>query len=434
MMADAQTCEEVLAENERLRQQIAAFRQEQERLRAEQARLNERLRWLQHLFAHMPLGVVIRDLEGRIIENNPVCQDIMGYTAEEVRGKPFAFYTHPDDPDVEKSLFAELVAGKLDSYQVEKRCLRKDGRNVWVFLRSMLMFDEHGSPSANMVIVEDITDERLSGEYQMRREHELLQSEERLRTILKTMPVMLTAFDERGNVVFWNDECVRVTGFGADEMLYNHEAYALLYPDTHYREQVAEQVISPQEEYRDWEIVLTNKHGEERIVAWSNNSGLHPILGWYTWLIGIDVTRRKQAEEERVLLQTQIIEAQQATLRELSSPLLPIAEYVIALPLIGAIDGDRAQQMTETLLEGVYHYRALWVILDITGVSVMDTEVASRLVEAAIAVRLLGAQVILTGICPVMAQTLVGLGVDLRDIVTRSTLQRGIAYAMGLER
>ena len=114
--------------------------------------------------------------------------------------------------------------------------------------------------------------------------------------------------------------------------------------------------------------------------------------------------------------------------------MLPIAEYVIALPLIGAIDGDRAQQMTETLLEGVYHYRALWVILDITGVSVMDTEVASRLVEAAIAVRLLGAQVILTGICPVMAQTLVGLGVDLRDIVTRSTLQRGIAYAMGLER
>jgi rsbT co-antagonist protein RsbR len=122
--------------------------------------------------------------------------------------------------------------------------------------------------------------------------------------------------------------------------------------------------------------------------------------------------------------------AQQAALRELSTPLMPIADQVVALPLIGSIDAARAQQIVERLIEGVAASRAKTAILDITGVPVVDTQVAYALLQATQAVSLLGAQVILTGIRPEVAQTLVGLGVDMSGIITQATLQQGIAHAL----
>jgi len=142
-----------------------------------------------------------------------------------------------------------------------------------------------------------------------------------------------------------------------------------------------------------------------------------------------DLTERKRAAEERARLQDQIIRAQAATLAELSTPLIPISDTVVVMPLIGALDDQRMQQVLEALLHGVEQRRARMAILDITGVPVVDTHVANGLILAAQAVRLLGARVILTGIRPEVAQTLIGLGVNLSDIITHSTLQSGIAYA-----
>ncbi len=143
------------------------------------------------------------------------------------------------------------------------------------------------------------------------------------------------------------------------------------------------------------------------------------------------IARRKQDEVERMELQAQIIQTQQAAIRELSTPLLPLAEKVIVMPLVGTIDSKRAQQIMEMLLEGVATQHAETVIIDITGVRVVDTQVAQAFIQTAQAVRLLGAQVVLTGIQPQIAQTLVHLGADLSGIVTRSTLQAGINYGMG---
>ena len=142
-----------------------------------------------------------------------------------------------------------------------------------------------------------------------------------------------------------------------------------------------------------------------------------------------DLTERKRAAEEHARLQERIIQAQAATLAELSTPLIPISDHVVVMPLIGAIDSDRARQVLETLLHGIERSHARVAILDITGVPLVDTQVAKSLIVAAQAVRLLGARIVLTGIRPEVAQTLVGLGVDLGDIVTHSTLQSGIAYA-----
>jgi PAS domain S-box-containing protein len=147
-------------------------------------------------------------------------------------------------------------------------------------------------------------------------------------------------------------------------------------------------------------------------------------------LIMRDATKQIRNEQERAALHEQVIEAQQAALRELSTPLIPLTDDLLAMPLIGTIDSIRAQQVIETLLAGVAASRAATVILDITGVQVVDTQVANALLRAAQAVKLLGAQVVLTGIRPEIAQTLVGLGLDLSGIVTRATLQSGISFAL----
>jgi rsbT co-antagonist protein RsbR len=152
------------------------------------------------------------------------------------------------------------------------------------------------------------------------------------------------------------------------------------------------------------------------------------VLGTYA-----NITERRRAEEaiRQSALQQEIIAAQQAALRELSTPLIPIMDGVVAMPLIGTIDSARAQQIMETLLEGVGREQADLAILDITGVKVVDTQVANALIRTAQAAQLLGAQVILTGMSAEVAQALVQLGIDLSNVVTRSDLQGGIAYAIG---
>jgi anti-anti-sigma regulatory factor len=118
------------------------------------------------------------------------------------------------------------------------------------------------------------------------------------------------------------------------------------------------------------------------------------------------------------------------TIRELGSPIIPLAQGVIALPLIGAVDSQRAQQVTVALLQGVAKHRATVAIVDITGVPVVDTAVAEALLQAARGVWLLGAEPVLTGIRAEIAQTLVGLGLDLKGITTLATLQEGLEYAI----
>jgi rsbT co-antagonist protein RsbR len=117
-------------------------------------------------------------------------------------------------------------------------------------------------------------------------------------------------------------------------------------------------------------------------------------------------------------------------LSELSTPLLTISDRAVVMPLIGTLDPRRAQDVTRSLLDGIAKTQAEVVILDITGVSGVDTQVADALLRAARAVRLLGAQTLITGIRAEVAQTLVELGADLSGLITLGNLQSGIAYAM----
>ena len=124
-----------------------------------------------------------------------------------------------------------------------------------------------------------------------------------------------------------------------------------------------------------------------------------------------------------------VIREQQEAIRELSTPVLPVRERLLILPIIGLIDAQRARQLTEQLLRAIRSNRAKVVVIDITGVPAMDADVANALVRTVDASRLQGAMVIVTGLSPEIAQTLVTIGVDLSRMHTVGDLQGGIEEA-----
>jgi rsbT co-antagonist protein RsbR len=124
-----------------------------------------------------------------------------------------------------------------------------------------------------------------------------------------------------------------------------------------------------------------------------------------------------------------IIRQQAEAIRELSTPVLQVRERLLILPIIGIVDSQRARQLTEQLLHGIRSNRAKVVVMDITGVPSVDETVANHLVQTVDASRLLGASVIVTGLSPMIAQTLVTIGVDLAKMNTVGDLQGGIEEA-----
>jgi anti-anti-sigma regulatory factor/HAMP domain-containing protein len=119
-----------------------------------------------------------------------------------------------------------------------------------------------------------------------------------------------------------------------------------------------------------------------------------------------------------------------ATLQEISSPVVPVFQGVLIMPLIGVITIDRGQLLTSALLAAIEQHRARIVILDVTGVPIIDEQIARVLLDSAQAARMLGAQVVLTGLRPELAETIVSLGLNLAGLIVRADLQSGVAYAL----
>ncbi len=131
-----------------------------------------------------------------------------------------------------------------------------------------------------------------------------------------------------------------------------------------------------------------------------------------------------------IAMRERIIYSQSRAIAELSTPVIQIWNDVVAMPLIGEIDTSRAKEIMENLLNAILETKATYVLLDITGVPIVDTGVAESLIKTVEAARLLGAQCVLTGIRPEVAQTLVMLGVDLGSIVTKADFRNGLAYIL----
>jgi anti-anti-sigma regulatory factor len=143
-----------------------------------------------------------------------------------------------------------------------------------------------------------------------------------------------------------------------------------------------------------------------------------------------ETAERERAQAESLRLQQEIIKTQQRSLQELSTPIIPVWEDIIIMPLIGSVDSARARDITRALLAGISRHRAKVVIIDVTGVPLVDSNVAGHLHKTIQAAQLKGARTIVTGITAAVAETIVDLGIDWSRFETLSDLQTGLRTAL----
>lgn len=380
---------------------------------SEQMRQERELRIFKSLVDYALDGIGLSDAQGIFVYANPSYQAMTGH-GEDMFGMPVMALYDETQIDVPAIIGEVITHGR---WQGVLPFTRKDQTTFQGHASIYSIEDPEEGKSLLATIVRDITEQqRVEGELAT------------FKTLVDNAPdgINVTTLDAR--LFYANKSFQRMSGYGEEAIgktivdLYADEPEALI--------AAAKQVAG--EGFWSGNFTLRQPDGTLIPTACKVFS-IFDAQGNPRWLAAIvrDISEQQRQEQERQELQQRIIEAQRAALRELSTPLLPLAQGVLAMPLLGTIDSNRAQQVMETLLEGVNIHQAHTAILDITGVQMVDTQVANALIHTAQAVKLLGAQVILTGIRPAMAQTLVNLGADMSGVVTRSTLESGIAYALG---
>lgn len=401
-----------------------------ESLKAENATLKERVAELeatlaknQQIIEKIPQLVYVYDvIAQKNVMSNRELIDMLGYTPEqllEMGDSVLAQVIHPEDlASVIPNHFARLAAARDgEAVETEYRLRDSDGSWRWVVARDVVFArTSEGGLWQTLGTLHDITSRK-----------EMEENLHIFKSIVENATDGINVTNREATIQYANAAYRKMTGLG--DAVVGRNAIELYHDDADMLRAGARQAL----EKGSWrgELSLKSHNGGSLPVA-ATMFSITNELSKSQALAAIvrDILELRKAEAERTLFQEQIIDAQRTALRELSSPLIPIADNVVLMPLIGSIDSARAQQVMETLLEGVAQHRADVAILDITGLRVVDTQVANALVHAAQAIRLLGARVVLTGISPSMAQTLVSLGIELSHIVTRGSLQSGIAYAL----
>lgn len=240
-----------------------------------------------------------------------------------------------------------------------------------------------------------------------------------LKAINDHLPVCLWAIDDRGEFVLHDGKGLAAAGLKPGQFL-GLNIFDIYPPEgtAGVRNALAGNLTSFVNEvhgvhWEAWYLPIQNERGDVTHVAG----------------VTLDITPAKRIELE-LRAKLELIQRQQQVIRALSTPIIQVWDRVLTLPLVGVFDSARAAEVTDSVLREVVRTQARYTILDLTGIEAMDTATAGHLLKLSRAVELLGADVIITGIHPAIAQTIVGLGVDLSSIETRSTLRQGLEYCI----
>lgn len=419
--------EDPTAEIEHLRRRVA----ELEALLEQRRQDDEVVTRLRTIIENTPDAISTADADGRIVYVNQAGKRLFGFSADLSVGDPRIPQFHP-------TWAADLIlnealphAAREGYWSGETAVLDAQGRETPVAQVIIAHKNAAGEVTHFSTVLRDISESK-------RIEATLRESEQRLLRFLDALSVGVFVVEPDGRPFYANRSAIELLGKGimpdatTDQLAEVYRAFVAgtdqLYPTE--RMPLVRALRGETSLVDDMEIARP----DGRVLIEIHGAPIRDADGRiaYGMVSFTDITVRRRAEEalrERAL-QQQVIEAQQAALRELSTPLMPIAEGVVVMPIVGSIDSRRAQQIMETLLEGIAAHSADIAILDITGVRVVDTQVAGALVRAAQAARMLGARVVLSGISAEIAQTLVHIGAEMSEMVALRSLQQGIAYAL----
>ena len=395
----------------------------QEQLDATVARVRELETSYQHFYEATPVMTYAIDAEGRITAVSDQWLEMLGYVREEVMGRSALDFVaeHKRQNALEVNIPRLIADGIVRD--VPEQFVKKNGEMLDVLLSSVVVRGATAEISHTLTVLVDVT-ERLRAEQALR------ESEERYRCIVDLAPMAIVVH-RAGKVVFANAKAAQMHGGTSPSDMIGKSPFDFIHPDD--RPIVAERM----RRMRDLGEEVPG--AEEKFIRFDGSWFLGEVMARpvvfdgepATQVLYTDITEQEQIKEalRRAEVQEQLLRTQEETLRALSAPIIPLGDGVVVIPLIGRITAERADTLLTSLAEGVVAQSARVTIIDVTGVPSVDEGVADALVRTAAAIRLLGARVILTGIQPAMARTLVERGADLGGIVTRGLLREGIAYA-----
>lgn len=227
-----------------------------------------------------------------------------------------------------------------------------------------------------------------------------------------------------GTILSWNRGAERIYGYSAAEMV-GRPVSVLVPPNKPDEVPAILERVKRGERVSHFETTRVRKDGE--VIDLSLN--VSPIRDASGQIIGASTTARDITEQKKM---REALAERAKEILDVSTPVLQVWEGVVVAPFIGTLDTQRAQQFMERLLDKIVQTNSAVALLDVTGVPAIDTRTAQHLIETITSVRLLGAQAILTGVRPAIAQTLAHLGINLADVVTRSSLAAGLRVALDI--
>jgi PAS domain S-box-containing protein len=410
-------------------------------------------RLLRTVIDNLPALVFVKDLDSKFILANKIALEQVGMRAEsELLGKSDAdFHDAPLAAQYRADEQAIMSSGKAKLHYEEQAFDQKHGEMRWLSSNKIPIRDDEGKVIGLVGINHDISERKKI-------EDEVKSKERLLRIVIDNLPSHVYVKDTDSRFLLANKACVRHMGVTSEKELLGKTDFDVQtsdYAEKFHADEVTlmqngKPLVIPEQEAVDY----TTK---QPLWLHITKIPLRDDAGNMIGLVGInnDITERKRAEsvlreaavelEKRVQertselqhaheqfaeLQEQIIEAQKQAIQELSTPIIPILEQVIVMPLVGTMDSMRARDVTRALLAAITQQRAKVVILDITGVSVVDTEVANHLNKTMQAARLKGAMTVVTGISDAVAETIVDLGIDWTALDTVRDLRSGLRVAL----
>jgi rsbT co-antagonist protein RsbR len=358
--------------------------------------------------ARAPFALVQCDATLRITSWNDGAQRTFGYAPEEVVGRGLEEVLAPTG---EPTGWAEMLRDPTQASRAWAHA-RKDGGRVVCDWSCQPILDEHDAPIGHVCSGHDVT--RLAAEVERCKALDTL-----LRTLHDKIEMVVWRVDSRGTFTYHDGKGLAKAGLKRGEFLgknifdlYPPEALKFL------RRALAGEAVSSMDEAHgiSWETWV--------IPTYDEAGALSGAIG-----IGLDVSDRRRTEQE-LEAKKEVVERQQLVIRDLSTPIIQVWDGVLTLPMIGLIDSARTAAVMDSLLEAVARTRARFAILDLTGVDAVDTQTAANLLALIRAIRLLGAEGILTGIRSSVAQTVAGLGVDLEGVKTLANLAAGLRHCI----